>query len=414
MRIAIIGSGIAGLSACWALGLDNEIVVYEAAASLGMDAHSLDVPTPDGPVRVDVPLRVFHEGYYPTLGAIYREAGVESAPVDSSASFSTSDGELLFRYGNKKLGPAYVPWLTRVGMYKPSVVRTGIEAGHMVLRLRRERDRPDVISGVTFGDYLRSAPFSAEFVDNFLLPAVAGIATCTYDAVRAFPARTVLAYLDSPRTHTMRRAKHGARDVVNRLSSRAAEIRCGDPVQSVVRKEGSVEVASRSGLESFDHVVFATQATRVGHILESTEVERRVLAGFRYEHSELVVHTDTRLAPPKRAWWSPVNYVLFPGAAAPMTTVVLSDIHPGKWKGEHVFQTWNPLIEPEESCVLKHVKVERALVDSETAEAVAGLNALHMDPDRRVWFCGSYANEAMTLQESAAVSATQLAKRIRG
>lgn len=412
MRIAIIGSGIAGLSAAWALGKDNEIVIYEAQPSLGMDAHSLDVETPDGPVRVDVPLRVFHEGYYPTLGAIYREAGIESAPVDSSASFSTSDGELLFRYGNKKLGPAYVPWLTRVGIYKPSVVKTGIEAGHMVLRLRRERDRPDVISGVTFGDYLRTAPFSDEFVHNFLLPAVAGIATCTYDAVRAFPARTVLAYLDSPRTHTMRRAKLGARDVVNRLSSRADSIRCGEPVRSVVSDEDSAVVASKSGTESFDHVVFATQASRILSILRGSENETSVLSGFRYERSQLVVHTDRRLAPRKRAWWSPVNYVLFPGSSAPMTTVVLSDIHPGKWKGDHVFQTWNPLIDPDGSMVLKRVGVERALVDSQTAQAVAGLDRLHAERNRRVWFCGSYANEAMTLQESAASSATELARRI--
>ena len=408
MRIAIIGSGIAGLSACWTLAQDHDVVVYEAEASLGMDAHSLTLDDK----RIDVPLRVFHEGYYPTLGAIYRRAGVESAPVDSSASFTTADGRLLFRYGNLELGPAYVPWLTRSGLLNASVVRTGIEAGHMLLRLRRERDRPDVIAGTTFGDYLLSAPFSERFVQDFLLPAVAGIATCTYDAVRQFPARTVLAYLDSPRTHTMRRAKHGAQDVVERLSSGASELRCSEPVQRVVPGATAVTIRSKSGESEFDHVIFATQATRVGRLLEASPRELETLGLFTYESSELVVHSDVNLAPRKRAWWSPVNYVLFPGAAAPMTTIVLSDIHPGAWDGDPIFQTWNPIVTPDSALVHRHVRVERALVDSNTEAAVGALQQLHDEPDRRVWFCGSYANEAMTLQESAAASAVAVAGRI--
>ena len=95
-----------------------------------------------------------------------------------------------------------------------------------------------------------------------------------------------------------------------------------------------------------------------------------------------------------------------------MTTIVLSDIHPGEWHGDPVFQTWNPLMEPAPEFVHQRVRVERALVDSTTEMAVRTLTELHTEADRRVWFCGSYANEAMTLQESAAASAVAVAERI--
>ena len=409
MRIAVIGSGIAGLAACWWLSQRHQVTLFEAADGIGMDAHSLDA---GAGVRVDVPLRVFHDGYYPTLTELYREAGVRSAPVDSSASFSTSSGELLFRYGNIRVGKLAIPWLTNVGLMRPTVVRTGLEAGRMLLVLGRERARADVRGGITFGEYLSTAPFTEQFVQTFLLPAVAGIATCSYASIRQFPASTVLAYLDSPRTHSMRRALHGTRDVATRLSAGAAEVHLSTAVQSVVRHERDVSVHSPRGEQRFDHAVFATEAPRVSGLLDATGEERSVLERFRYERSVLVVHTDDRLAPRDRRWWSPVNYILSSGEEAPMTTVVLSAIHTKEWVGPPLFQTWNPIVSPAPSSVLAEVPVERALVDSRTAGAVRTLRKLHDEPDRRVWFCGSYANDAMTLQESAVSSALAVVKAI--
>lgn len=412
MRIAIIGSGIAGLVACWRLSKHHEVVVYEAEAGIGMDAHSLDVRHGVEVERVDVPLRVFHAGYYPVLSAVYEEAGVESVPVDSSASFSTSEGRLLFRYGNLRVGRSAIPSLTRVGLTNLSVLRTGIQSVQMLFRLSRELNRADVRGGITFGSYLETAPFSPAFVEAFLLPAVAGIATCSYESIRQFPARTVLGYLDSPRTHSMRRVKEGTRDVASRLTASAREIRTSTPVQAVTRDRRSVVVNARGSSESFDHVILATQATRVPGLVDLTRLELEAIRRFRYERSSLVVHSDPRLAPPQRRWWSPVNYILFPEASAPMTTVVLSQLRPTDWTATTVFQTWNPIVRPREDSILAEVAVERALVDSQTSDAVASLRALHAEPDRRVWFCGSYANEAMTLQESAASSAAAVADAI--
>jgi len=94
--------------------------------------------------------------------------------------------------------------------------------------------------------------------------------------------------------------------------------------------------------------------------------------------------------------------------------VLLTAIHPTDWQSTPVFQTWNPLRDPAPDTVLARAPVVRALVDHRTAGAVASLRALHAEPDRRIWFCGSYANEAMTLQESAVSSALDVSARLGG
>lgn len=410
MRIAIIGSGIAGLCAAWSLSGMHDVTLYEAHERLGMDAHSLDVPDGrGGTLRVDVPLRVFHEGYYPTLTRIYREAGIPFTEIDSAASFTTSDGRLVFRYGNVSFGRHRVPWITRAGLTDPRVVALAAEIGLFVLRLKRERRRADVRRGITFNEYLASSRWSRRLVERFLVPAVAGICTCTYETARGFPAQVVLDYLDSPRTNSMLRATRGARDVTERLTRRAGDICLSSPVARLEAQGDSIQVSTAHDTRTFDHVVFATQAHLAARLAPVPDNERNVIAGFAYEKSRLVVHTDASLAPPRRSWWSPVNYMLDPNAAAPMTTVLLSGLHPTAWTGPEVFQTWNPYRDPAAGTALQDVTIDRAVVGAGNAARVSALRELHRQPGRRVWYCGSYASEGMTLQEAAAVSAVSVA-----
>lgn len=413
MRIAIIGSGIAGLCAAWAMARRHDVTLFEAHDRLGMDAHSLDVPDGrGGTLRVDVPLRVFHEGYYPTLTRIYREAAIPFTEIDSAASFTTADGRLVFQYGNVPIGRHRVPWITRAGLRDPRVVALAAEIGWFVLWLSRERRRDDVREGITFEQYLARSRWSRRLVERFLVPAVAGICTCSYETARGFPAQIVLDYLDSPRTHSMLRATHGAQDVTERLTRQVADVRLAAPVERVEAADDGITVRAAGADATFDHVVFATQAHRAARLAPVPDAERDVVAGFRYEKSRLVVHTDAALAPARRSWWSPVNYMLDPGAAAPMTTVLLSGLHPTEWTGPEVFQTWNPYMDPAPGTALQDVTIDRAVVGAGNAAYVARLRQLHERAGRRVWFCGSYASDGMTLQEAAAASAMAVAEAI--
>jgi predicted NAD/FAD-binding protein len=109
MEIAVVGGGIAGLSAAWRLSARHRVTLLEKHAVAGMDAHSLDLEHDGGTWRIDVPLRVIYEGYYPTLIGLYRDLGVELERTNYAGSFSDLGGDVYYRYANLMVGGRSVP-----------------------------------------------------------------------------------------------------------------------------------------------------------------------------------------------------------------------------------------------------------------------------------------------------------------
>lgn len=412
MRIAVVGSGIAGLSAAWLLSTRHEVTLFEKSGRLGMDAHSLDIERPGGFARVDVPLRVFFDGFYPNLTGLYRELGIEFAPVNYSASFGELGDHTYFRYDNYKLGRYSVPFLKG----RRSINRTALRIGVDNLRFFRQLASSladGVADDVTLEDYLRRNNFSKAFAEGFLYPAFSGICTCSHDSIRAYPARVVLEYLNAGLLlSSVQRVTQGTQEVVDRLAQHVHETQLNAEITDVYPTGEGVVVCTANATRTFDHVVMATQANQTARILRhATRGERAVLGAFRYEPNRVVVHTDPRLAPPGgAAQWAPVNFLLADRLSTPMATIWLNAIQslPG---GGPVFQTWNPLIEPEPGSVLGEAHFERPVVSADSLKGLEQLAALHAEPDRRVWLCGSYASHGIPLLESAATSAFAVAER---
>lgn len=411
MEIAVVGGGIAGLSAAWLLSARHRVTLLEKHPVPGMDAHSLDLEHDGGIHRIDVPLRVIYEGYYPTLIGLYRELGVELERTNYAGSFGELGGEVYYRYSNLMVADRSVPL-------------PALPVGPRALRINRDLLRffqmaPAALrtlgdSEESLGSWLDRVGLGRDFVEGFLIPTFATVCTCTSDAVRGYPARTILEYLTRGLTFGgVRRVVMGTREVVARLTRPLAEVRCGVQVGVIRPVPDGIEVIWPGGAQRFDHVVVATQANQAARMLDPTfRGEREALERFAYEDSRVAVHTDPRLAPRDRRRWAPVNLVVSPDHDKPMATIWMNRVQPALWGLSPVFQTWNPILEPRPETLRAQARFQRPVVNTASLAGAREVEELQRQPDRRLWFCGSYLGPGIPLLESAAATAARVAEAI--
>ncbi len=414
LRIAVVGGGIGGLCAAWLLARRHRVTLYERQARPGFIASSVAIRHAGTEVRVDVPLRVFYEGYYPTLTRLYRELGVATEPVSYAGSFMRPDGGLFFRYRNIRLAGRSFAYML------PRDFAGGRAAGIVAAMLRFRREAPAALARgelgtISIGEYLDSRGYGGSFVDGFLLPTIATVCTCSCADASGFPAAVIVDYLARGLTRDgVRRACQGADDVAQRLMAGIADLRCNAAVATVRREPGGVLVQCADGSgERYDHVVLATQANQSQALLaDAAAAERDFLAAFRYVPIEVVMHEDASLMPADRRDWSPVNLLVDPAHDQPMSTIWINAVQPALRDARPLFQTVRPLREPRAETVLGRARFERPVVDAASTAALTRLPQLQAEPGRRVWFCGSYAQAGIPLLESAVGSAHEAVRAL--
>lgn len=410
----MIGGGIAGLCAGWLLGRRHRVTLYESQSRPGFVASSVAVPNGPGAVRVDVPLRVFYPGYYPTLSRLYQQLGVASEPVSYAASFVGDDGRLFFRYRNLRLGER--SW----GMVAPQDLLNARVRRMLGSLLRFHHDavaagRRGELAGLSIAAYVAAQGHDADFVDGFLLPAICTVCTCSVPAAREFPAAVIVDYLARGLTsQAVRRVRQGADQVADKLLAGFAEHHCGVAIEAVECRADGVSVRRADGqVKDFDHVVLATQANQALAMLRgASAAERAMLGGFRYQPVEVVMHRDPRLMPARRADWSPVNLRVSAACERPMSTIWINAVQPALRQAPPLFQTVHPQIAPRDELVIGHGRFERPLVDARSNAALHALARLQAEAGRRIWFCGSYAQAGIPLLESAVASAHRVARAL--
>ena len=396
MHIAVVGSGIAGLGAAWALSRSHEVTVFEAEPRLGGHANTMDVTGPNGTATaVDTGFIVYNPRNYPHLIRLFDRLGVPTEGSDMSFGVSLDGGRL--EYAGSPKGLVAQP----TNAVKPSywaMVR-------QILRFYREApallalDPDDPAAMQALGDYLADNGYGASFTYNHLLPMAAAIWSCPVDAVMLFPVRSFVQFLDNhglmlirgrPQWRTV---SGGSREYVRRIAEvlGPGRFHTDAPVQALRREETGVSLTTGAGTRRFDQVVLATHGDQALAILgdDASDAERQTLGAFGYESNRTFLHSDVALMPRRRAVWSSWNYI---GDGAQDASAKVSVTY---WMnrlqnlaGRDLFVSLNPLQAPAADKVHAELTYTHPIFDGPAIAAQGRLP--HIQGVLNTWFCGSY------------------------
>lgn len=323
MKIAVIGSGIAGLTAAYRLHRGHDLTVYEAADKPGGHAHTVDVEFDDERHVIDAAFMVYNDRTYPHFVALLNELNVASQPT--AMSFSVGDPQSGLEYNGGSLGGIFAQ---PSNLFRPSFHRMLRDIVRFNREARQLAGEPS--SGGTLGEFLAARRFGPEFRERYLLPMGAAIWSCPTGTFAEFPLEFVAAFfrnhglLDLVDRPTWRVIAGGSRTYVEAITRGFRDrLRLVTPVAAVRRGENYVEIRTGAGThERFDHVIFACHSDQALRILGSdvTAVERELLSAFPYQRSKAVLHTDETLLPRARRARACWNVTLTGDAAAPAVT----------------------------------------------------------------------------------------------
>jgi predicted NAD/FAD-binding protein len=398
MRIAVIGSGIAGLTAAYRLSALHEVTVFEAGASIGGHTATVDVHLDGRDYAIDTGFIVYNDWTYPNFIALLDELGVKSQPTDMG--FSVKDPRSGFEYSGSSLGTLFAQ---RSNLLNPKFWRMLAD----ILRFNRQAiadlDAGRLDLALTLGDYLDANGYGEYFRARYLVPMGAAIWSASTRAMLEFP---LLFFVRFFRNHGLlsiddrpqwRVLTGGSRSYLAPLSAPFRErVFTGTPVRAITRDADGVAITTAQfGTQRFDQVVIATHSDQALAMLrDASPDEREILGAIPYRENDVILHTDASVLPQRRAAWASWNYQLHDDPRHPAVLSYNMNILQGlndaaSAKPPHTF------------CVTlnrdDHIDPAKILGCFRYAHpefTVAGIAAQQRWSDingvNRTWFCGAY------------------------
>ncbi|HSD39850.1 MAG TPA: FAD-dependent oxidoreductase [Rhodocyclaceae bacterium] len=393
-RIAVVGTGIAGLSCAWLLAGQHEVTVFESEPRPGGHSNTVDAPGNDGNmVPVDTGFIVYNEPAYPNLTALFRHLDVPTVATDMSFGVSLDGGQL--EYAGTDLRGLFAQ---KRNLLRPRFWRMLLE----LLRFYREAPRDALAAGdQTLDDYLDVHGYGRAFRDDHLYPMAAAIWSTPAAQVGRYP---VAAFVRFCENHGLlqisdrpvwRTVVGGSREYVIRLSQCFADrLQLDQAVLEVRRETDGVRLRTQHGWwpERFDQIVLATHAdSSLALLADPTAEEYSLLGSFAYSRNLAVLHRDPALMPKRSAVWSSWNYLATRGSgAAPTVSYWMNRLQPHlpQGPGAELFLTLNPPVAPRPEHLIRSESYEHPLFD---ARAMAAQRRLwELQGQQRTWFCGAY------------------------
>ena len=315
-RIAIIGSGISGLTCAHFLKNEHHVSLFEAGNYLGGHTATVDIEHLGQPYAIDTGFIVCNDHTYPNFLKLLSSIGINIKPTQMS--FSVHHAATGLEYNGHTLNSLFAQ---RRNLFKPSFYRFvgQILRFNRLAKARHKQLQADATfnSEGTLGDFLSQHGFSESFRQQYILPMVAAIwSASTEDAnqfdlvffLKFFVNHGLLNIINRPQWYVI---ENGSRSYIPKLTQGLTDIRLNTPVLSVVRKAEGVTIITQGKEESFDEVVFACHSDQALALLaDANAQEHAILNDIEYRENEVVLHTDTAVLPERKLAWASWNYWL--------------------------------------------------------------------------------------------------------
>jgi predicted NAD/FAD-binding protein len=390
MKIAIIGSGIAGNVAAYRLSREHDITVFEAGDHVGGHTHTHEIEQHGQRYHVDTGFIVFNDWTYPNFIALLDELGVPSQ--ESAMSFSVRAEGSGIEYNGTSLNTLFTQ---RRNLLRPSFLRMIRDI------LRFNREAPALLDSegddTTLGDYLAAQRYSRAFIEHYIIPMGAAIWSTDPENMQHFPARYFVRFLHN---HGMlsvdqrpqwRVVQGGSARYVEKLTAPFRErIRLRTPVEWIRRLPGQVLVKAR-GLEAerYDQVFLACHSDQALALLaDASTQEREVLGAIPYQENEAVLHTDTRLLPRRKLAWAAWNYHVLPEARERVALTYNMNILQGLNAPTPFLVTLNHSAAIDPAKIIKRISYHHPLYTR--AGVAAQARQAEINGPLNTYFCGAY------------------------